>query len=54
MRVVLTAPIPGVNTPSLPFGEAMLTGLRIRCSPLCELQMKQDDVTSHDDLQGGF
>jgi hypothetical protein len=27
--VVLTAPIPGVSTPSFPFGGAILTGLRI-------------------------
>jgi hypothetical protein len=31
--VVLTAPIPGVRTPSFPFGGAILTGLRIRFSP---------------------
>src|SRR5712692_8173044 len=29
MNVVLTAPKPGVRTPSLPFGGAMLAGLRI-------------------------
>ena len=29
MKVVLTAPIPGVKIPSFPFGGATLTGLRI-------------------------
>src|SRR5580658_3249198 len=29
INVVLTAPIPGVSTPNLPFGGAILTGLRI-------------------------
>jgi hypothetical protein len=31
---VLTAPIPGVSTPSFPFGGATLTGLRIRFPPV--------------------
>jgi hypothetical protein len=31
---VLTAPIPGVSTPSFPFGGATLTGLRIRFLPV--------------------
>jgi hypothetical protein len=30
ISVVLTAPIPGVRTPSFPFGGAILTGLRIQ------------------------
>jgi hypothetical protein len=34
MKVVLTAPIPGVSTPSFPFGGATLTGLRIRFPPV--------------------
>ena len=33
MKVVLTAPIPGVSTPSFPFGGAILTGLRIQNPP---------------------
>jgi hypothetical protein len=68
MRVVLTAPMPGVNTPSFPFGGAMLTGLRIRCSPL-RLEKRflpgrrkmeptpftiKDDRLSEADLQGTF
>jgi hypothetical protein len=32
--VVLTAPIPGVRTPSLPLGEAIFTGLRIQFPPV--------------------
>jgi hypothetical protein len=34
MKVVLTAPIPGVSTPNFPFGGATLTGLRIRFPPV--------------------
>src|SRR5215472_15251623 len=34
ISVVLTAPIPGVSTPSFPFGEAILTGLRIHLPPV--------------------
>jgi len=37
MSVVLTAPIPGVNTPNFPFGGAMLTGLRILFPPFIQL-----------------
>src|SRR5579862_174607 len=33
ITVVLTAPMPGVSTPSFPFGGAILIGLRIRSSP---------------------
>jgi hypothetical protein len=33
---VLTAPIPGVNIPSFPFGGAICTGLRIPFSPYDE------------------
>src|ERR1700684_289931 len=33
MKVVLTAPIPGVRTPSRPLGEAIFTGLRIPVPP---------------------
>jgi hypothetical protein len=33
IKVVLTAPIPGVSTPSLPFGGAILAGLRIQFPP---------------------
>jgi hypothetical protein len=34
MKVVLTAPIPGVRTPNLPLGEAIFTGLRIQFPPV--------------------
>src|SRR5438105_3015612 len=34
MNVVLTAPMPGVRTPSVPFGGAMLVGRRIGLPPL--------------------
>src|SRR5580692_278753 len=34
IKVVLTAPIPGVSTPSFPFGGVTLTGLRIRFPPV--------------------
>jgi hypothetical protein len=34
MKVVLTAPIPGVSTPNFPFGGATLAGLRIRFPPV--------------------
>jgi hypothetical protein len=40
MKVVLTAPIPGVRTPNLPFAGAMLTGLRIQFS-LCTLDLRE-------------
>jgi hypothetical protein len=40
MKVVLTAPIPGVSTPNLPFAGAMLTGLRIQF-PLCALSLRE-------------
>jgi len=40
MNVVLTAPIPGVRTPSFPFGGAMLTGLRILI-PQCALDLRE-------------
>jgi hypothetical protein len=33
MNVVLTAPIPGISTPSFPFGGAILAGLRIPFPP---------------------
>jgi hypothetical protein len=33
MKVVATAPIPGVKIPSLPFGGAIFTGLRIHFPP---------------------
>ena len=33
IKVVPTAPIPGVRTPSFPFGGATLTGLRIQNPP---------------------
>jgi hypothetical protein len=32
--VVLTAPIPGVNTPNVPFGGAILAGLRMRSASI--------------------
>jgi hypothetical protein len=34
MNVVLTAPMPGVSTPSLPFGGAMLAGRRMTIPPI--------------------
>jgi hypothetical protein len=34
MKVVLTAPMPGRRTPSLPFGGATFAGLRMRLFPL--------------------
>src|SRR5437879_2568869 len=34
INVVLTAPMPGVSTPSVPFGGAMLVGRRIGLPPL--------------------
>src|ERR1700683_2585486 len=41
IKVVLTAPIPGMSTPNLPFAGAMLTGLRIQfplfALVLCEM-----------------
>jgi hypothetical protein len=33
MKVVPTAPIPGVSTPNFPFGGTTLTGLRIQLPP---------------------
>jgi hypothetical protein len=40
MKVVLTAPIPGVSTPNLPLAGAMLTGLRIQF-PQCALSLRE-------------
>jgi hypothetical protein len=34
MKVVLTAPIPGVSTPNFPFGASIVTGLRIQIPPV--------------------
>src|SRR6202050_1174897 len=34
IKVVLTAPIPGVSTPNFPLGGVTLTGLRIRFPPV--------------------
>jgi hypothetical protein len=41
MNVVLTAPIPGISTPSFPFGGAILAGLRIQFPPdyFCRISM---------------
>jgi hypothetical protein len=43
MKVVLTAPIPGVSTPNFPFGGATLTGLRIRFPPVPFVNHKDDE-----------
>jgi hypothetical protein len=43
MKVVLTAPIPGVSTPNFPFGGATLTGLRIRFPPVRLVKRKFDE-----------
>jgi hypothetical protein len=46
MSVVLTAPIPGVNTPNLPFGVARLAGLRIQLPPDLSTENKKRFVFS--------
>jgi hypothetical protein len=50
MKVVLTAPIPGVSTPSFPFGGATLTGLRIRFPPVQFVIDDSDESKSHDKI----
>jgi hypothetical protein len=52
MKVVLTAPIPGVSTPSFPFGGATLTGLRIRFPPVrFEIIDEDEDIESREKLR---
>jgi hypothetical protein len=47
MNVVLTAPIPGVSTPSFPLGGAILTGLRMRFPPVLARMMPVDALPRH-------
>jgi hypothetical protein len=48
MKVVLTAPIPGVSTPSFPFGGATLTGLRIRFPPVQFVVNEDEEIESRE------
>jgi hypothetical protein len=48
MKVVLTAPIPGVSTPSFPFGGATLTGLRIRFPPVRFVVNEDEEIETRE------
>jgi hypothetical protein len=54
MKVVLTAPIPGVSTPSLPFGGATLTGLRIRFPPVGFVNDEDEDIESREKVRANY
>jgi hypothetical protein len=56
MKVVLTAPIPGVRTPRRPLGEAIFTGLRIQIPPSpCEFSRVANSRDAKPNrFQGGY